>query len=484
MAESPVDTLARLYAKLKRREQRSRKWSDYYNGDHPLKFASPEFSTQVGGLFEGFSDNWTQVIPDAVTERMVPMAFRLESGELDKAAWKAWRRNECDIEVSLALLEALITGRSYALVWKPDGVNTEITFHDSSRAVVEYVPGKRRVRKAGLVIWVDGEREFGTLFLRDRTGKQYVYWFSRHIGPASDLSDGLMVGAGSEWQLTGEMPNPLDAVPLVPLENRARLHGKPVSEIANVIPLQDSVNTLWSHLMTASDQLALPARAVLGMDRPTREIIDPETDEVIGEEDLPIDRFRSDRLLWLEREGAQIAEFSAADLTNYTKVIEVAVQHIAAQTRTPPSYLTGEMVNISADALIASEAGLVSKVQERQRFFGAALREVMRLEALASGDPARAESLALGSVVWRDPQFRSEAQYADALTKYKAINVPDEALWERIPGVQPDEIERWKTMRTDQAAAIVGGDVAGLFGPKPGGATSDEADSNPAALPS
>jgi hypothetical protein len=453
MPESPRDTLARLYVKLGRRKSQFQIWSDYYDGKHLLKFASPEFSTQSGELFKGFSDNWCQTVPDAIAERLMPMAFRLEDGTLDAEAWTAWRRNECDVEVSLAFLEALITGRSYALVWKPDGVETEITFQDATNAIVEYKPGTRRERATGMTVWVDGDQEQAALFLPDM-----VHWFTRDV---------VQAGSAAEWLETKSMENPLGVVPLVPLENRARLHGQPVSEIANVIPLQDSVNTLWAHLLTASDQLALPARAVLGMDRPTREILDSDG-EVIGEEDLPIDRFRSDRLLWLEREGASIAEFSAADLTNYTNVIEVAVQHIAAQTRTPPSYLTGEMINVSADALIASEAGLVSKVQERQRFFGAALREVMRLEALASGDAVRAEALRLGSVVWRDAQFRSEAQYADALTKYKSINVPDEALWERIPGVQPDEVERWKSMRTDQAAAIVGGNIAGLFGPKDG----------------
>jgi hypothetical protein len=137
------------------------------------------------------------------------------------------------------------------------------------------------------------------------------------------------------------------------------------------------------------------------------------------------------------------------------------------------------VVNISADALAAAESGLVAKVTERQRFFGASLRELMRLDALAKGDTSRADALALGSVVWRDPQFRSDAQYADALTKLKAINVPDEALWERIPGVTPDEIERWKTMRNDQASAIVGGDIAGLFGPKPDPAADVQTDGAP-----
>lgn len=475
MTETPVEMVTRLRAKLERRKADAQKWSDYYDGNRPLKFASPEFSSQSGGLFDGFSDNWTQVVPDATAERLMPMGFRLADGTLDTVAGEAWKANECDVECGLAFLEALISGRSFALVWKPDGVNTEITFQHVSQAIVEYVPGRRRVRSAGLMVWVDGQYEFATLF---RRSDAMVYRFQRDRGRVL-LGDGHngFVSDGGQWVdrtaglALGEpshMSNPLGPeVPLVELANRSRLRGSPRSEIENVAPLQDAVNTLWAHLLTASDYLALPARAVLGMDRPTREILDEETGEVIGEEDLPIDRFRSDRLLWLEREGASIAEFSAADLTNYTKVIEVAVQHIAAQTRTPPHYLLGQMVNISADALTAAESGLVSKVQERQRFFGAALREVMRLEALASGDPARAQALALGSVVWRDAQYRSEAQYADALTKYKSIGVPDEALWERIPGVDPGEIERWKSMRDDQAAAIIGGDMASLFGPKP-----------------
>lgn len=462
MAERPLDTVIRLRGKLDRRRTYAKQWSDYYNGKHPLKFTSPEFQNRTGDLFVGFSDNWCKVVPDASVERLRPMGFRLEDGTIDDAAGRAWKASECDVEVGLAFLEALISGRSFALVWKPDGANTEITFQNSSNAIVEYEPGRRGVRRFGLTVYSDGEHEFATLFSRP---DQMVYRYQR---PSAGGGQWETRTIGLRPSESAHFANPLgEVVPLVEIANRSRLHGKPRSEIEPVAPLQDAVNTIWCHLMTAADELAVPARAVLGMDRPTREILDPETGEVIGEEDLPIDRFRSDRLLWLEREGANIAEFSAADLSNYTRVIEVAVQHIAAQTRTPPHYLLGQMVNVSADALTAAESGLVAKVMELQRYFGAALREVARLEALVSGEPDRASSLALGTVIWRDAQFRSDAQYADALTKFKAINVPDEALWERIPGVTPDEIARWKEMRTDQAAAILGGDMASMFGVKP-----------------
>lgn len=436
-------------------------------GKAPLLFSSPEFSTQTGGLFDDFSDNWCSVVPDATVERLMPLAFRLEDGSVDRAAGKAWKRSECDVEVGLALLEALITGRSYALVWNNSDA-VEITFQHASNAIVEYVPGRRRLRKAGLMMWRDWDTEFATLFTPGT-----VYRWQRPTREGGQWTGRIARLSRGE---PSHIPNPLKAVPLVELPNRSRLHGSPRSEIATVLPLQDAVNTLWAHLMTASDGLALPARAVLGMDRPVREIVDPETGEVVGEEDLPLDRFRSDRLLWLEKQGAQIAEFSAADLDNYLRVIEVAVQHIAAQTRTPPTYLAGQLVNVSPDGVAASEAGLVAKVTERQRHFGSALREIMRLEALAQGEAGRAESLALGSVVWRDPQFRSDSQYSDALVKLKSIGVPDEALWERIPGVTPDEIERWKRMRTDAAGAILGGNVADLFGVKPDEPEDDTAD--------
>lgn len=467
MAETPIETVVRLRAKLDKRREYAKLWGSYYDGDRPLLFASPEFKSQTGGLFEGFSDNWCQIVPDSTVERLMPMAFRLEDGTIDVAAGKAWKRSECDVEVGLALLEALISSRSFALVWKPDGVNTEITFEHMSQAIVEYEPGRRRVRRNGLKVWDDGPYEFATLF--QRVGGK-VFRFQRDRAKSSLLggADGWVDRtAGLRRGESAHFSHPMgDVVPLVELANRSRLKGPPRSEIANVAPLQDAINTLWCHLMTAADEMALPARAVLGMDQPTKPILDAEG-EVIGEEELPLQKFRHDRLLWLEKQGAQIAEFSAADLSNYTKVIEVAVQHLAAQTRTPPHYLLGQMVNISADALTAAESGLVAKVQERQRFFGASLREVMRLEALANGETARAEALSMGSVVWRDAQYRSEAVYADALTKYKAVGVPDEGLWEKIPGVDLDVIKRWKAMRDDQAAAIVGGNIAGLFGAKP-----------------
>ncbi|MCF0087156.1 MULTISPECIES: phage portal protein [unclassified Streptomyces] len=462
--DSPETMIRKLKTRLDAREPKAKEWNSLYEGTRPLKYASPEFSEQIGGLFDDFSDNWCKTVPDTVRERLAVVSFQLEDGTTDQQAMRAWRRTRADVEVGLALLDALVVARSHALVWNPNG-ETDISFIPSGQGIVDYVPGTRGQRRAGLRLWSDGSDEFATLFVKPLNGRPATaYRRQRKVngGQWVERTTGLRRSEQTDLGI------PIGEVPMVEIANRARLHGDPESEIASVAPLQDGVNTLWAHLFTGADFAALPQRVVLGMDKPVKDIVDPETGDIIGEEDVPLGQYSKARLLWLSKEGAQIAQYTAADLDSYLKVIETCVRHIAAQTRTPPQYLLGEMANIAADALEAAESGLVAKAMDKQLHFGADLREVMRLEALAAGDRARAESLAMGKVVWRDAQFRSVAQYADALTKYKAIGVPDEALWRMIPGVEPEQVEEWVRLRDEQAAAAATAAAAAFssFGPK------------------
>lgn len=473
--DTPDTILVKLRQRLDKRETKTKDWNSLYDGKRPLKYASPEFSEQTGGLFEDFSDNWCQTVPDTVRERLAVVAFHGEDGQPDKAAMRAWRRNHADVEVGLALLDALVCARSHALVWS-DGTDTDITFVPTGQAIVDYAPGTRGVRRAGLRVWSDGTDEFATLFTRATpTAPAMVY---RRQRAASGGGRWETRTAGLRRSEKADFANPIGEVPLIEIANRARLHGSPTSEIAKVAPLQDAVNTLWAHLFTAADFAALPQRVVLGMDKPVRTITDPATGDIIGEEDMPLSKFGRDRLLWLSGREATTAQFSAADLGAYLKVIETAVRHIAAQTRTPPQYLLGEMANIAADALEAAESGLVAKAMDKQLHFGADLREVVRLEAIAAGEPDRAASLALGKVIWRDAQFRSVAQYADALTKYKGVGVPDEALWRMIPGVDPEQVDEWIRLRDAQAAAAAQAAATAFasFGPKEGDGQGQEED--------
>ncbi|MEW1568311.1 phage portal protein [Streptomyces sp. NPDC093509] len=484
--DSPDTMLTKLRQKLSTRETQAAKWDDLYNGEEQLMFTTPEFEEQTGGIFEDFSDNWCRTVPDTVRERLKVTAFQNSEGKQDKKAMDAWRRNGADVEVGLALLDALVTSRSHALVWNPTGQASDITFVPTGEAIVDYAPGARGVRRAGLRVWSDGDHEFATLFVRATGGQPAMVYRRQRKGDGDGgMWEPRTIGLRPSERV--DFPNPMGdagAVPLVELANRSRLGGPPESDIKQVAPLQRAVNTLWAHMLTGADYMAMPQRAILGMDKPMKDIRDAEGN-IVDEEEIPLLKFGRDRLLWLSKQGASIGQFTAADLGNYLRVIEAAVRHIAAQTRTPPHYLLGEMSNIAAEALTAAESGLVAKAKDKQLYFGADIREIVRLEALASGEPDRADSLAMGKVLWRDAQYRSEAQYADALTKYKAIGVPDEALWRMIPDIEPETIDEWIRLRDAQAAAAAQAAASAFssFGPKDDAADPEDPSSteDPAA---
>jgi hypothetical protein len=248
-----------------------------------------------------------------------------------------------------------------------------------------------------------------------------------------------------------------------------------MSDIAGTMAMQDAINLLWAYLFNAADFASMPSRVVMGQAPPMVPVLDDQGQKV-GE--VPVDEKKliEGRMLWLTGQNSSIGSWPAANLNAFTDVVEVAVGHVAAQTRTPQHYLVGKMANLSGDALKAAETGLVKKCQEAQLHFTAPIREIFRLSALVQGDQAAADAAALGTVKWKDAESRSEAQLVDALQKMDAIGFPFEYLAERY-GLADTEITRVLAMiEKEQTAAkadpVLGDIAAKLTGPVPGGSTA------------
>src|SRR5690606_23233167 len=138
-------------------------------------------------------------------------------------------------------------------------------------------------------------------------------------------------------------------------------------------------------------------------------------------------------------------EFGVTDLGNYVGAIGMLIEHLSAQTRTPPHYLVGKVQNVSGDTLKAAETGLVSKVRGKLPFMGPAFGEAVSL-ALPRRVNERIEP------IWKDPESRSVGEVMDAGLKMQTLNVPDEAVWEFI-GATPEQIAKWKTARRSACSA-------------------------------
>lgn len=441
---SVVETLDRLNERLRGRRPETGRLLNYLRGNEGrLVYASDEFRKTFEKRFQGFSDNWCLPVAQAPAERINHLGIRLpDEIRPDKDLRRAFVESGAERGLSESILVMGAAKRSFALV-HPDG---RITFEHPSNAIVDHDPVTGEA-VAGLVAWADDKFDYATLYLPT------VFYKFRRSRSWTRPDPSARVDPLMGWEsVDPEKPveaNPLGRVPLVEFRNLSLLDDNPLSDIEGVAAMQDAINLTWAYLLNALDYASLPQRVVTGAEPPMIPILN-ENGDVVAERPVELDQLIRDRVLFLSDENAKIGEWTAAQLDAFSSVIEHAVEHIAAQTRTPPHYLVARMVNTAAESLTISEAGLVSKVQERIRCIEPALREVYRLVALAKGDKRKADAVMASKLMWRDVQYRSDAQKADALQKRAALGYPLEYLLE-LDGLDLDEIPRVLEMQRRQA---------------------------------
>jgi hypothetical protein len=348
--------------------------------------------------------------------------FRMtDEPRADKDAQEIWQRNFMDSDSNEAHLDALIYGIAYAVVWADKDGKPTITVESAENMVVQYKPGSRREIEAAAKFYTDDwGREWVTLWMPDA-----VYRY--------------MNGADAGWVGNKREKNPLGEVPVIPINNRSRIAGDPISDLSVVIPIQDAINKIVSDALLASEYAAWPQRWVTGL-----EIREDDNGNPIQPFDTGVDK-----VLQADDPDSKFGQFEAADLGNYVTLVDMLVQHMASISRIPFHYfLLGGGAAPSGESITSAEAGLISKTRERMLHFGEAWERVMRLCFKVMGDP-KAEAFG-AEVIWKDPENRTEAQHMDALLKLKMIGVPVNQLLSDA-GYTPQQIERFQEMRKQDA---------------------------------
>jgi Phage portal protein, SPP1 Gp6-like len=157
-------------------------------------------------------------------------------------------------------------------------------------------------------------------------------------------------------------------------------------------------------------------------------------------------KLAQDDFLIFEDPDTKAGSLPETMLQGFIQAHENDIQALAAVTQTPTHELTGQMVNLSAEALAAARASQMQKVSERQMSFGAAHVQALRLASHIDGDTTHAEDIT-GRVTWQDTSIRSLSQAADAWGKVaQMLHVPDQALWPLLPGITKQDVAEWVRM--------------------------------------
>lgn len=455
-ANTALTKAQHLYTRLASRRPEISKLENYADGKQPLAFASNEWAKIHERRYSGFSDNWCGVVGSAPAERTRIEGFRLGGdadpmSENEKVLWRDWELNDGPAQSSQGFQTATVSKRSFAMVWGDRDDNPTLTWEHPSQVIVDYAQENPRLRTAALKSWQDDDREYMTLYTPDEVWKwARPAWSHRNSDgrtdsgiyvPSSGFGAGGWVPRMGEGDDTWPIKNPLGAVPVVEYPNRPRLGSGPQSDIAGTTAMQDATNLLWAYLFVAADYASMPGRVVTGAQPPKMPVLDGDGNK-IGERPIDIEALTKGRMLWLTGENAKISQWDAAKLDVFTGVINIAIRHIAAQTRTPIYLIHGELGNVNGETLTGLDAPLVSKVRDAQAFYTASVRDTFSLMASVRGNAGLAQECRLGFVKWKNPALASEVQISDAAIKSRQAGMPFQAVLEDTYGKSPSEVSR------------------------------------------
>jgi hypothetical protein len=444
----PTELASRFDEQLDKRAGPIERYWKYYRGEAQVLFATAKFRQHFAQLLNEISDNWCEVVVDSSVERLRVTGFRFgEDTEIgDDQAWAIWQHSSLDADQVEAHEEACVTSLCYLLVEPPgDEDLPRISPLSPLEAITMNAPEDRRRRAAAYRRFVN---ELGApearLYLPDRT--LVLFGNAERIEAAPVGADAtLPTSAYGQWQVVDEQANTAGVVPMIEMVNKSHLGRGGGSDLDVVMSKQDVINKVLCDMVVNSEFGAFAQRYATGIDVITDQAGHP----------VPADQLLAgpSSLVLSNNPDAKFGAFPITDGTAFVRMIEMVVQHIAAQTRTPPHYLTAGLGQWpSGDSLRASEEGLVQKCLRKILGYGESWEESMRVAFLFLGDEDRGRAHALESI-WANPYRVPLAQTTDAAVKMRSsLDVPRRAIW-RLLGASPQEIVQWEAeLEREQAA--------------------------------
>lgn len=409
----------------------------YYAGQQPLAFLSPEAKAALGTRFGRMATNLCRVAVTSLTERLRVTGFT------GAQVWADWLRNDLDEQSVAAHREALLLGSSYVIVWADKFGRPKVTVETAKQMACLRDPGTRTLT-AAVKRWETATTTEAIVY-----GPEVITRYRAN-----------QTGATTAGFVTvDEIANPLGVVPVVRLLNSDRILDEGVSEIEDLMPLVDALNKVLTDLMVASEYTGRPRRWATGVELEEVPVLDEngdDTGETTEENPYP----EGTRMMIAEGEAAKFGQLNAADMGGYGNAVDVLLTQISAVSGLPAHYLGISHDNpASADALRASEASLTARAEARQAQFGRSWEDVARLivGVRDGADPTTVDV----RVSWADAATRSVAQEADAITKlYAAGLLPASYALKRL-GYTDAEITEIHAARTKDSVANL--DLSGLM---------------------
>jgi len=380
----------------------------WYRWD-PEKVKIPDYADIEQKYLRDLSETpWGGLIVTTIAQQL--QAELIRSAEVDDvtALWRPWQRNRMPSRQRALHRSALAYGYAYTTCLPGDtgavirGFSPRNMYAVYQDPVVDEYPMYYLRVSGNSYVVVDDEATY-TLVMRD--GRlEFVTYDLHNVGVA----------------------------PAVRYSNQIDLEGRTPGEIEPFVPVLKRINKTSFDRMLTQHFNSWKIRTATGLDMPSD----------------PAERARVKMLLRQQdiltgEEGVEFGTLDETPLDGFIKAWESDVEALAAVSQTPAHALTGKMINLSAEAIAEARSMLALKAGERKIGFGDSHVQTLRLASHIEGRTRDAEDFTL-TMGWNDLDNRSMSIAADALGKLAtSLGIPQEKLWDRIPGVTKEEADAW-----------------------------------------
>lgn len=380
--------------------------------------------------------NVLPLVLDAFVQNLSVVGYRSTASGQDASGWELWQRNQMDARQAEIHYDAVKYGVSYVVV--TPGEDGPVFRPRSPRQLVSVYedPQVDRWPQYALEIWVDESdakpRRKGLLI-----DEKYIYPLDLGYLPVPVRQQDEQV---QKVQLTvsqagigepiphGGMWNGRPVCPVVRYINRRNSEDLVEGEIYRLLPDQRTINEVNFDRLIVARFGAFPQKVISNWIGITKD----KALEVSAKRALTFE------------DDVKVQSFPAASLDPYNGLIEKLVEYVGQKAQISLAYLTGKMVNLSADALAAAESQQQRKLTTMRESHGESHEQLLQLAAVMDG--GQAPDVA-AEAMWRDTEARSFAVMCDGILKLAqavAAGLPVEPFLPLVPGLTQQMIESVK----------------------------------------
>lgn len=360
--------------------------------------------------------NVMPIVVNSLVQSLYVDGFRANDDEEELKVWKAWQANRMDRHQMGIHRATAGFGRSYVTVTPGSGDIPVIKGYSPRRMTALYGEDPH------WPVYALSDELNGAWRLWD---DEAIYFLSRDSGKFTFL-EARPHNAPVTPVIRHVDEEDLDVDDEVKPESAGTSHLT-IGQVGPLEPLQDQIDITTLGLQVAQNAGAFRQRYAVGWVAETEE------------EQL---KASAAKLWTIDEDPSEvtIGEFGQTALDGYIESREASIRHAAALSQTP-LHEFATLIQMSAEALAAAEAGKDRKVEERQSLSG----ESHEQEFWLMGQYMNVDVPEDAQVVWRETSARSFASTVDGLGKLATmLGVPPQELWEKIPGVNKSDVDRWK----------------------------------------